>query len=409
MTRRVTRQAFLRMAGAAAAAAIAPTPSWAQAADDDLVQRVSLLIQEYDRQGNHRTGSRGDVASGQWLITEMRRWGVRGTLERFALARVEPVPSFIQFRSRRVEGVPLFDGAFTGADGAYGRLGLPGEATDFVLVRSDDPRYAELRRTGRHAGVVVITAGAREGLTLLDAPAFASPFGPPVLQVGSDQAAFLEAQAREKPDVRLVADATRQEGEALNVVARVPGRDPRLPPAVFATGRSAWYQGASERGGALVCWIEVLRALAAGRPVRDCLFVATSGDELGQAGLKAFLAARADVARGARGWLVFGANLGAAQTDDNLLAASADDLDALVTEALAGGGVTVDARIPRGEVPTGAAAVLREAGAPYVSIGGRGNPLERTAADRWPRAVDVSAVARYARAFVAVARQRAGA
>ena len=406
---RVTRKTFLRMAGATAAATIAGARARAQPADDDFAPRVLLLIQEYDRQGTHRTGSRADAASGQWLITEMRRWGVRGTLERFALDRVEPVPSFVQFRNRRVEGVPLFDGTFTGADGAYGRLGLPGEAADFALVRSDDLRYPELRRAGRHAGLVVITVGARDGLTALDAPAFANPFGPPVLQVGSDQAAFLEAQAREKPDVRLVADATREKGEALNVVARVPGRDPGLPPAVFVAGRSAWYQGASERGGALVCWFEVLRTLAAGRPVRDCVFVATSGEELGHAGLRAFLAARPDVAQAARGWLVFGSNLGAAQAEGNVLAASADELDALVTDALTGGGIAVDARVPRGEAPEGAAAVLREAGAAYVSISGRGNPLARTAADRWPRAVDANAVVKYARAFVTVARQRAGA
>jgi hypothetical protein len=59
--------------------------------------------------------------------------------------------------------------------------------------------------------------------------------------------------------------------------------------------------------------------------------------------------------------------------------------------------------------PEDEAAVIHQGGGSYVSIAARGNPLAGTAADRWPRAVDVDAVARYVRGFVAVARERAGA
>ena len=44
---------------------------------------------------------------------------------------------------------------------------------------------------------------------------------------------------------------------------------------------------ASERGGGLACWLEIMRAVRNGKPARDVLFVASSGHELGHLGLAA--------------------------------------------------------------------------------------------------------------------------
>ena len=46
------------------------------------------------------------------------------------------------------------------------------------------------------------------------------------------------------------------------------------------TPRSGWYSCASERGGGIACWLELMRTLN-GRAPRDVLFVASSGHELG--------------------------------------------------------------------------------------------------------------------------------
>ena len=52
-----------------------PTNEQSQSQDSSgtLEQRVATVIQAYDAQGNHRTGTEVDRASGGWLTEEVRR------------------------------------------------------------------------------------------------------------------------------------------------------------------------------------------------------------------------------------------------------------------------------------------------------------------------------------------------
>lgn len=402
----IKRRTFLRVGAQSAVALLAGRSTHAQFTDEDLRQRISLLLQEYDRQGMHRTGDRGDVASGQWLITEMRKWRVRGTLESFRFERVVPTDSALQFRNKRIDGVPLFDGGFTGPDGLFGTIGPPDGGTDVALVRANDPQLAVLRRTGTHKAIVALAASDGSGFPLLDALSFAAPYGPPVLQVSSEQAEFLDEQAANRAGLRVLINAERQPSEAFNVVARVAGRDPSAKPLVVHAGRSAWFRGTSERGGGLVCWVELLRATTTGRPLRDVVFVATTGDELGHIGLQAFLSTRGGLAKDAQAWLQLGENLGASRVDDTALYASSEDLARQAAEILAGGDVRVGQTVT-GERPPGGMSLIHDAGGPYAALVGRGNPFARSSGDRWPQAVDVNAVLRFARAFVKVGLERA--
>jgi len=71
----IQRRAFLLAGGhtiALAVAAVAGGPSPLFAKDqatsvDALEQRVASVIQAYDSQGNHRTGTEVDNASAEWL------------------------------------------------------------------------------------------------------------------------------------------------------------------------------------------------------------------------------------------------------------------------------------------------------------------------------------------------------
>src|SRR5262249_21929398 len=154
------------------------------------------------------------------------------------------------------------------------------------------------------------------------ADSFVDPFGPPVLQVASEEGAFLADCARAGTQVVLTAQVQRLPATAFNVVTTVAGTDSSLPPLVVMTPRSGWWECASERGGGLVCWLEVMRALRAARPARDVLFLASSGHELGHLGLDAFMERRAGLVKSARAWIHFGANIGAAQGAANNLQAS---------------------------------------------------------------------------------------
>lgn len=410
----MTRAGFLRTAAAASAwwsvRAAAPHALTSFQSGDDRLDRVSRLIEAYDRQGIHRTGTDIDNASAAWLLEQVKRIGLEGRLEAFALDRVDPHACQVTSGGTRVDGLPLFDGTFTSEGGVTGRLGRPGSGAEIALVdvdqagiSSEGRSLGDLRK-GPHQAIVVVTLGAHPGLTPMNAGSFTAPFGVPVLQVGSEHGEWLDTVALSGTPLRLVAHATRTRVEAQNVVVSIKGRPsantPSLPPIVVMTPRSGWWQCASERGGGLACWLEALRALAAAGAPRSATFVASSGHELGHLGLESFIHRRSDLVKGAAAWVHLGANIGAAGGRARLQA-SDDAIEQLALAAMTRVGTGQLQRVPRGTVPAGEARNIHIGGGRYVSLLGS-SPFFHSQADRWPVAVDQAAVSRYATAVADV-------
>lgn len=385
------------------------------AAADALEQRLGSVVAAYDSQGLHRAGTDVDHRSAEWLAGCARHLGVEAALEPFALNRVDPQPSFLRVADRCIDGVPLFDAAFTGADGVRGRLGALGSDADIAVAETEpftlmEPQKEQRNavaaaRRSRHKAVILLTRGNKPGLFLLNAPSFKAPCGPPMLQVSSAESEWLKEQAAARAEATVVAVATQTATQAFNVTAKVAGSDPGLPPLVIMTPRSGWWRCASERGGGLACWLETIRALAGARPERDCLFVACSGHELGFIGIDAYLDSRPDLMGCAHMWIHFGANIGAPQ-QASLIHASDDVTERWAVAAMENEGLAVGATAARGSVPRGEAGTLHRGGGRYVALV-CGTDVFHHAADRWPDAVDVALLGRYARAFANGALQLA--
>ncbi len=405
---RLTRRDWLSIAAAGASAAAFPRLAAAQSQATEAVQhRISRIVREYEQQGFHRTGTAVDRLSGEWLCDEVRKAGLAPTRESFSLSRVDLATNVLRAGDRLIEGVPLFDGAFTGAGGVRGRLGTLESGSEIGLAETVPNAAAsgplgEARQANRHKAIVVITRGARPGLCPSNAGSFLRPFGPPVLQVSSEQASWLSELAHRRAAVHLVAQAKRTAASAVNVTAAIDGADPALPPLVVMTPRSGWYSCASERGGGIVCWLDVMRALAKIRLARRVLFVASSGHELGHLGINAFVDQRPGIVQKSLCWIHLGANIGAATDPATTLQASDDELDAMLSRRLSSSGLGVNRRIPRGTIPGGEAEVVHRGGGRYVSVIGR-NALFHNPDDKGPRAVDPSAIAKFSTAFIAAA------
>lgn len=380
-----------------AAAVCAPRTLLAQTpAGGDLERRLALLVQEYDRQGNHRTGTRGDLLSAQWLSTQMQGWRVAASLEPFTFPRVDVLNAYLQERERRVDGVPLYDATFTDAFGVFGRLGAPQADTEVAVVGSDDPAWPGLRRQTKAAAIVFVAKGARAGLAPQDAPDYGTPFGPPVLQVSSEEAGWLREQIEKQASVRVVLEAKREPAQAFNVFARIRGRDPGAAPLVVSASRSGWWRAVSERGGGLACLLEAVRAVSAIRPLRDCVFVAVTGSELGDLGTPALLEKHPEL-QTASAWVRLGPDLGASGRGSFLAETSDETLAAAARNAATGAGVEVETR------PGGPASPSLANGR-LISFVTTGNPYARLASDRWPDAVSVPALAAQATALVTLVR-----
>lgn len=379
----------------------------------DRRRRVSDLIQTYDNQGVHRTATIVDNASADWLRQLATVAGGDAHLSSFPLRQVNIQAAYLEADGKRIEGVPFFDGGFTGDTGIVGSLGLPGSMADIALVTIDssgigtEGRSLEnLRRNGAHRAIVAVTTTETAGLTLSNASAFANPYGIPVLQVASENRPRLTELAASGARITYVVAAGRNPSEALNVVVSVAGRRPDLAPVVVMTPRSGWWQCASERGGGLACWMESIRSVSAAKPLRPAIFIASSGHELGHYGLDAFLKEHPALIKDAAAWIHLGANIGAAGGQMRLQA-SDDDVEGRMAKALDGATATVGQRVPRGTVPAGEARNIHVGGGRYVSLLGSGK-FFHTQQDRWPVAVDVDAVTRFATAVSNLAVAIAG-
>src|SRR5215472_4291800 len=71
-----------------------------QGSPEGLEQRLAGVIQAYDAQGNHRTGTEVDRLSAEWLAGEIRKLGLDPRLEPFPLSRVDPQSCYLRVGGR---------------------------------------------------------------------------------------------------------------------------------------------------------------------------------------------------------------------------------------------------------------------------------------------------------------------
>jgi hypothetical protein len=386
---------------------------------DAIERRAADAIRAYSAEGHHRTATAVDRASADALLVRARAAGAAASLEPFGLPRVDTAAAFVQIEGRRIDGLPMFDGAFTGPGGVAGGIGPVGGDRPIAWTRvapNGEAALRKMREGSRHAAIVAVTMGAKSGLCPVNAGWFNKPFGPPVLQVSSEHLAAFEAASSSNLEVRVVAHATRQRAQAFNVVSEVRGADPALPPVCVMTPRSGWHANASERGGGLACWLETMRAVVAARGpaevgrhvrgegerglLRTVKFVASSGHELGHLGLHDYLTRNPTLAHDAFGWIHLGANIGTS-TGDIGMTPSDERLRDAALRAFAPHRLDAIRQSQAAQVG-GEAATIQEKDGRFISFIGR-NDWFHNPGDLWPDAVDIQAVARFARAVADLA------
>jgi hypothetical protein len=358
---------------------------------------VETWLAAWDSQGTHRTGTSGDEAGADWLAGAAAALGATVTEERFSLDRIDPIEGSVTFDGTTIDGIALFDAPEGTAEGTAGAIG---QAEAVIGVGEVDPRavysgqFRAMREAAGHAALVLATVAEAPGLALLNAELFCRPYGPPILQVASEHAQLLADAARRGAHMRVTIRLGRRRVEARNVVVTVRGSDPNAVPLVVMTPRSSWWTSTAERGGGLVCWLACLKAVLAAPPVRDVVFTANSGHELGHLGLDAFTQTRPGWEQRAT-WLHWGANIGAAGGQISVMSGH-DDLRQAMAESLTAVGQT-HVVSPGEMVPSGETRDLHRAGGRYITLVGS-NKLFHLPQDRLPHAVDIATVGRSAAA-----------
>ena len=403
---RISRRAWLLGCGGVLSGRLVSAQT---ARDPEIESRIRTIIDQYSDQGFHRTATTVDRQSGGWLLERVSRLGLKALKEEFPVNRVVPGACRLVVAGKAIEGLPLFDGAFTDSAGVRGRLGAIGSDADIGVVTAAPNTAAagalgEARRQQRHKAIVFITRGGRAGLCPSNADSFLNPFGPPVLQVSSEEAALLDEHAARRSEIQFIAAATRAAATSFNITTTIPGARAGVPPLVVMTPRSGWYTCASERGGGIACWLELMRVFRTTRPQRTIEFVASGGHELGHLGIDVFAANRPGLVANAARWMHFGANIGAATGKGNTVQASDDLGEEILSNALTAHGLGISRRVPRGTVPGGEAEAVHRGGGKYVSVIGS-NALFHNPEDKGSKTVELATIARFVEAFTSVANR----
>ena len=224
------------------------------------------------------------------------------------------------------------------------------------------------------------------------------------MPVGSESLSALEAAESAGATVRVVNHYEKTEVEVYNTTATLVGRRPELAPLMVMTPRSGWWNCASERGGGIAVWLEMMRSLAAAKPDRTVHFVASTGHELGHYGLDDYLEKRHDLISSAVAWVHLGANFGTVIGGGLLFQASDEEMRTLALAAMARQGREPARETPVDQRPLGEARNIFDGGGRFFSLIGS-NGVFHHPSDRWPEAVDVDAVAAVVRAFNEVAAE----
>jgi hypothetical protein len=355
-------------------------------------------ISEYDAQGWHRTGTDVDNRSADWLCACLRARGIDGQVVQLPFDRFEPGAATLVTRDLHLDGLPMFDGGTTPHGGIRGRLGPIGsDALIGVTVGRPNAATEELREAredGRHAVIVTVSHDGQSGLAVTNATRYDRPYGPPVLQLGSEHHEVVSALCEGKAEAKVTVLGLRVAAAASNVVGYIPGRDPSLRPIVLMTPRSGWWHCASERGTGIACWLETADTARRMRLQRDVYLVASTGHELGFWGMHRFMETADARVLDAALWVHFGASIGAAVNPRAMFAASTEPLRKLTAAMAAEAGLTELNLLAPPAAPAGESGIIHARGGNYVSFLGSSDHFHLQT-DRWPSAVDLDVVERY--------------
>lgn len=370
------------------------------------IESIKNFIKEYDQQGYHRTGTQVDNLSGQWLIEKLEKIGSKPQKNYFRFNRIQIMDAKLIVNKKTIPGVPLFDSIQTENVNVEGILTKANTEKQIGLIKVFPTRLRKLnalRKKNKHLALVAITKGFIQGLSLINAENFINPYGSPVIQVASTYESILKENLLKRAQINI--EFNREETQAFNIFLKLDGCDSSLRPFLILTPRSGWWNCASERGGGLAIWYQLVKHFINNKPKRDLYFLANSGHELGHLGFNNFLQKHLDLVKDIKIWFHIGANLYPSISNTDLespilLQQTAKKLfNDVVLKHLKEVDAPPDLIIKQNQIPYGEVKEIFKKSYNYISILGGRNHYFHNKKDRWPSAINFDKTSRIGEAI----------
>ena len=372
---------------------------------------AAAFFERYDSFGIRRAGTDGDLASANWLASQLQAIeSLKVAQQAVHFMRFFPGDSFLlESTGARIEGLPLFDGGSTGPDGVHGRIGTLGSAADIGFAVMEpaaaslpNNAFATARADSRHRAIVIALTTREGGIAPLNAHDSSHPFGPPVLQIAGRHAKVVAALSEQAAHVTLTVVGRRDTAVSRNLRAELTGT---RPPLLLLTPRTSWWTSTAERAGGILAWLYTLRALATSTArARSVVALATCGHELGHLGAHHAFKIEPSLAREAALVIHLGANLGTASAPALTVRSNVTGLADQMMRTLASEGYPTDAiHAVTGGKASGEAHEIEQRGGRYLSLIGS-NPWFHAPEDRWPVSIDLDRALSIARSVAVLAQ-----
>ena len=296
------RQLVGAMGAISAALPIQAKPSTERS--DFSAEELASDIETYARFGSHQTGSKGDLATVDWISKRLRSLGYNTTLNPVEVPYFEPRKVGILHNENFFRCIPQHPVTPTPTQPVEASLverrsdlddeQLQGNIAVITLPfarhsTTATPSMANsllAAKTAGAAGVVLITDGPTRLAIALNAE-LAAPFaGIPIVVMGSKDAPAIHALARKNTRVRLIIDGASGRRSGYNVIARRQRNGKSL---VLTTPLSGWFQCAGERGSGIAAWLAIAKWLAANYPQLSLVVAGFVGHEFENHGSKYFM------------------------------------------------------------------------------------------------------------------------
>lgn len=290
-----------------------PGPGWFSGV------RMHEWVRAYSGLGEHRTASRADRETSDWLAGFLRGAGLRVEFQEFAVPQFHLRSAWLTVGGKRIDVFPVWPpqaaaqpvrGALAPAPENPAAGSMKGRIALVELdAASRSARAAVFRRLAEAgaAGIVALDY-APEGFVHAEnvmRPAV-PPKVPALLAGRKDRAGLFEAARRNETAEMLISGEFDPQAAARNVIATV-GRGPRG--ILVSTPYSGWFRCGGERGSGIAVWLALARWAAERHSRFAYTFLASSAHELGYAGMRAFLDTHAPPRGEVAAWLHLGANV----------------------------------------------------------------------------------------------------
>lgn len=375
-------------------------------------ERVAEIIQEYDQQGIHRTGTEVDSVNAQWLSRRIKELGLQPNLKGFDFKRLQIQEASVTIKDNNFEGVPLYDSITEDEVIIKGNLGsLSNKATIGVVRTGNYFSLLKKREKKVNKAMIIVPKIKKPGIAPLNAENYLNPFPPPILQLSSQDWHLISKGLKSKLETTFKLRTKKTKVKAFNVTAVLEGENQNLAPLIIMTPRSGWWNCASERGGGIACVLEIMRALSLINLKRKVIFTFNTGHELGHLGLNVFLNKNDFLVKRKSIWLHLGANFAASRDsiDDSenipkvIIQTSDTDLERTGIKFMKLTDASLDLTTPNNSPPQGEAKNINQVGNRYFSLIGT-NPRFHYPVDRWPDAINIDKTERIIEAMILFAK-----